>query len=124
MFLEHSQKFLQKSQNQKRDEDEENASVNSTLMDHLHWQTLHNNARDNAGDNNTYCTCLGSGHRLDCFYLCRCTHCGQGKYNMSHCCRCYRSCYSVNFCQWKHSLNDMTTLMSIVYRCLWQNLLA
>jgi hypothetical protein len=33
------------------------------LMDHLHWQTLCDNARDNAGDSDTYCTCLGHlGH--------------------------------------------------------------
>jgi predicted amidohydrolase len=29
------------------------------VMDRLHWRTLRNNARDNAGDSDTYCTCLG-----------------------------------------------------------------
>ena len=28
-------------------------------MDHLHWQMLCDNTRDNAGDSDTYCTCLG-----------------------------------------------------------------
>ncbi len=28
-------------------------------MDHLNWQTLHDNASDNAGNSDTYCTCLG-----------------------------------------------------------------
>jgi hypothetical protein len=31
----------------------------SPLMYHLHWRTLRNNARNNAGDIDTYCTCLG-----------------------------------------------------------------
>ncbi len=29
------------------------------VMDHLHWQTLCDNAGDNAGNSYTYCTCLG-----------------------------------------------------------------
>jgi hypothetical protein len=29
------------------------------VMDHLHWRTLRDNAGDNAGDSDTYCTCLG-----------------------------------------------------------------
>ncbi len=28
-------------------------------MDHLHWRTLCDNAHDNTGDSDTYCTCLG-----------------------------------------------------------------
>jgi len=29
------------------------------VMDHLHWQTLRDNACDNVGDSDTNCTCLG-----------------------------------------------------------------
>ncbi len=31
----------------------------SLFKDHLHWRTLCDNARNNAGDSDTYCTCLG-----------------------------------------------------------------
>ncbi len=34
-------------------------SLYTSLMDYLHWQMLRDNARDNAGDSDTYCTCLG-----------------------------------------------------------------
>jgi hypothetical protein len=35
----------------------------SIVKDHLHWQMLCDNARDNAGDSDTYCTWLGQlGH--------------------------------------------------------------
>jgi hypothetical protein len=46
------------------------------VMDHLHWQTLHNSACDNADDSETYCTCLGHLGRCDTD---RIVSIGQGK---------------------------------------------
>ncbi len=34
-------------------------------MDNLHWQMLRDNALDDAGDSNMYCTCLGNLLRSD-----------------------------------------------------------